>query len=94
MVRRSSDLANHAFALLYEPLSEVIRARRADPQTDFVSALVQAEVDGERLSDFEIVGQLPLLVLAGHESTSSTIALSLAALSQDPAGLRAHPSAP
>lgn len=87
-------VANHAFELLYEPLLEVIRARRANPLADFVTALVQAEVDGERLSDFEIVGQLTLLVLAGHESTSSTIALSLAALSQDRAAcehIRQHP---
>ena len=78
------ERANNAFLRLYEPLLAVVHERRANPGEDFVSTLVQAEVDGERLTDFEIVGQMTLLLLAGHESTTSTIALSLAALSTAP----------
>ena len=50
-----------------------IRSRRADPGSDLTSKLVQAEVDGERLADEEIVGFVGLLLLAGHITTTATL---------------------
>jgi hypothetical protein len=44
--------------------------RRANAGDDLVSGLLTAEVDGERLSDDEIVGFLFLLALAGGETTT------------------------
>lgn len=54
-------------------LLDHIRARRARPGDDLTSALVAAEVDGERLVDEEIVGFVGLLLLAGHITTTATL---------------------
>ena len=46
---------------------ELIRERRTKPGEDIVSALVEARVDGERLSEDEIVSTVIVLLNAGHE---------------------------
>lgn len=68
----------------FEPL---IAARRAHPQDDLVSALVQAE--GERLAHDELLAFCILLLVAGHETTTNLIANGALALAQAPAGLAA-----
>jgi cytochrome P450 len=50
-------------------LSAIVEQRRADPQDDVISDLVQAELDGERLGDEEIYSFLRLLLPAGAETT-------------------------
>ncbi|MCB1027926.1 MAG: cytochrome P450, partial [Microthrixaceae bacterium] len=47
---------------------EMIADRRARPGDDLVSALVQVETDGDRLSDDEITAFLFLMVVAGNET--------------------------
>jgi cytochrome P450 len=54
-----------------------IRLRRAHPGADLTSKLVWAEVDGERLTDEEIVGFVGLLLIAGHITTTATLGNSL-----------------
>src|SRR3954471_4429887 len=54
--------ASHAMRAYLEPL---VAARRQEPTGDLLSELVQAEVDGERLSDEKIYGFLRLLLPAG-----------------------------
>jgi cytochrome P450 len=48
--------------------------RRARPRDDLTSALTTAEVDGERLSDDDIIAFLFLLVVAGNETTTKLLA--------------------
>jgi cytochrome P450 len=58
--------------------------RRADPRDDIVSRIVQAEVDGERLTDDEFQMFWLLLVVAGNETTRNAVSGSvLALLEQD-----------
>jgi cholest-4-en-3-one 26-monooxygenase len=52
---------------------EVIAARRAEPQDDLMSILVHAEVDGDRLSDDEIVQESLLILIGGDETTRHVI---------------------
>lgn len=47
--------------------------RRTSPSDDLLTRLAQAEVDGERLTDAEILGFFELLLLAGHETTTNLI---------------------
>ena len=54
---------------LAECFAEVIADRRRVPRHDLVSVLVQAELDGQRLTDDEIVAFLRLLLPAGAETT-------------------------
>jgi cytochrome P450 len=74
--------------------ARLIAERRGSPQDDLVSALVQAESDGDRLSQDELLGMLFLLLLAGHETTVNLIGNGVLALLDHPdqlAKLRAQP---
>ena len=54
--------------------------RRANPQDDIVSRIVNAEVDGERLDDTEFSMFWLLLVIAGNETTRNAVTGSVLAL--------------
>jgi cytochrome P450 len=54
-------------------VGEMIERRRRERQDDLFTRLIEAEVDGERLSQQEILGFLQLLVVAGQETTSDLI---------------------
>lgn len=51
----------------------LIRTRRADPQEDLLTALIQAEEAGDQLSEDELVAMVFLLLVAGHETTVNLI---------------------
>jgi cytochrome P450 len=51
-------------------LTPVVQAKRKAPGSDMISMLVNAEISGAKLSDFEVVSFLRLLVLAGAETTN------------------------
>jgi hypothetical protein len=51
----------------------MVDERRKAPRDDLTSALTVAELDGERLTDEEIVGFLFLMVVAGNETTTKLL---------------------
>lgn len=53
---------------------ELSAARRARPDDDILSVLVEAEVDGVPLTDEQVIGFCLLLIAGGHETTSKLIA--------------------
>jgi cytochrome P450 len=52
----------------------MIAQRRARPTADLTSALLEAEIDGDRLTDDEVIGFLFLMVVAGNETTTKLLA--------------------
>ncbi len=58
--------------------------RRAQPRDDLTTALVAAEVDGERLSSAEIASFFILLAVAGNETTRNAISHGVLALTRYP----------
>ncbi len=75
-------------------LEKQFAARRQEPHDDLLTALIQAETDGDRLSTIELYRMVALLVIAGHETTVNLVANGLLALLQHPAQLarlRAEP---
>ena len=58
--------------------------RRARPGDDLITALVQAEEAGERLSESELMGTSVLLLFAGYETTVNLIASATLALLEHP----------
>lgn len=54
--------------------ADMLASRRAAPTDDLTSALLAAEVEGDRLSDDEITGFLFLMVVAGNETTTKLLA--------------------
>lgn len=63
-----------------EYLRPMVEARRDNPTGDFLSDLVNAEIDGERLSDDRLYGFLRLLLPAGAETTFRVLGNALFAL--------------
>jgi cytochrome P450 len=53
---------------------EMIAQRRKRPTEDLTSALLAAEIDGDRLTDEEILGFMFLMVIAGNETTTKLLA--------------------
>lgn len=71
-----------------------IEKRRTNPTNDFVSSLVTAREGADQLTEMELSGILHLTLLAGHDTTTNTIALGVAALSKDAEArqfMREHP---
>ncbi len=74
---------------------DYIRLRRAEPGEDLTSKLVQADVDGQRLADEEIIGFIGLLLIAGHITTTATLGNSVVCFQDNPdaaAEVRADPA--
>ena len=96
MVRRSLPIVVPTGSLLDIPLSlpsawlltryfrGLFAERRLWPRDDLISALVQAEEAGDRLSADELLGTAMLLVAAGYETTVHLIASGALALFQNP----------
>ena len=62
-----------ATAEMNDYLGALIHDRRVKPRDDLLTRLVQAEVDGERLTPADILGFFQLLLLAGSETTTNLI---------------------
>jgi cytochrome P450 len=76
-IRQTTDSMTTYFTQIFEE-------RRAHPQDDLVSALLQAEVDGERLSNEELIGFCVLLLVAGNETTTNLIGNTILCLDEHP----------
>jgi cytochrome P450 len=81
----AARVANEAAAEFQEYVHELIAERRANPRDDMVTALVQARVDGGKLSDDEIVSTVIVLLNAGHEASVNTLGNGMRAFAQHPA---------
>lgn len=65
-------------------LRRFFERRRRDPRDDLVSALIQAEEAGDRLSEDELLAMVFLLLIAGHETTVNLIGNGMLALMEHP----------
>jgi cytochrome P450 len=65
---------------VFERCRKLIAERRENPTDDLTSVLVHAEVDGQRLTEDEIVMGFFLLVAAGNDSTKATYCSGMQAL--------------
>jgi cytochrome P450 len=86
-IRRRADLLVHreegvhgvppagieAALFLFEYYRDMVTTRRRSRTDDLTSALIDAEIDGDRLSDREIVAFLFLMVVAGNETTTKLL---------------------
>lgn len=79
-VRGRNDELNAAFKWITEFIAREVENRRKNPQDDLVTRLAEAEIDGDRLDDREVMLTTATFVMAGIESLSSfmtTLALNL-----------------
>ena len=88
------ETADAAMRSLDEYLMPIISARRVDPKDDIISALAQAEEEGDKLTEREVLIMLRLLLVAGNETTTNLIGNGVLALLRHPdqlAALREDP---
>jgi cytochrome P450 len=79
---------------MFEYFTAVTASRREKPTEDLASAIANAAVDGEPLSDIETVSYYAIVAAAGHDTTSAVISGGLHALIEHPdqlARLRDNP---
>jgi cytochrome P450 len=69
---------------MFQFLGAMVIERRANPKQDLISLLAQSEIDGESLSDSEVVGFCLLLLVAGNETTTNLMSNMLAILADRP----------
>src|SRR6202021_33394 len=53
---------------------QMVAERRTKPTDDLTTALLEAEIDGDRLTDDEVLGFMFLMVIAGNETTTKLLA--------------------
>ena len=79
-VRAADDLDTY--------FAPIVKERRADPQDDILSGLAQAEEEGDRLDEREMLTMLRLLLIAGNETTVNLIGNGMLALLRHPEQLQ------
>jgi cytochrome P450 len=75
-------------------MGELIAARRAKPEDDLISTLIDSEIDGKKLDDRQMLGLSMLLFGAGLDTVTNTLSLTMDHIARDPAlqdRLRAEP---
>ncbi len=74
----------NAGAGLASLMNDLSARRQAEPTDDLTTALIHAEVDGERLSHADLASFFILLVVAGNETTRNAISWGMLALTENP----------
>jgi cytochrome P450 len=82
--RAPVELLNDSLVGLLMMGIELAQERRRNPKADLMTNLVQAEVDGVKLTDDEIASFFVLLSVAGNDTTRNTISLGMKALCDFP----------
>jgi cytochrome P450 len=84
--QRGASSEESAYALLdmFEYFRALTDARRKQPSDDLASAIANAHIDGELLSDIETMSYYVIIATAGHDTTSATIAGGMRALIDHP----------
>jgi cytochrome P450 len=75
-----AEAATAASAEFRDYVVSLIEERRREPRDDLVTRLVEARVEGERLTDAQIVSTIIVLLNAGHEATVNTLGNGVVAL--------------
>jgi cytochrome P450 len=84
VTRRDGERMRSMQEEMTDYFSKLLEERRRTPREDLISSLSVAEVDGERLSEHELVKFCMLLLAAGQETTKNLIANAIVCLTDHP----------
>lgn len=95
LVESAEDLTDEAFDKINEKrmraiqelsqyFKNIIEIRTKQPQNDLISALIEAEIDGEKLNERELISFCILLLAAGNETTTNLITNGVRILTEQP----------
>jgi cytochrome P450 len=83
-IGEGADRDQMAVYEMFQYLGAMVTERRANPQSDLISLIAASEIDGESLSDSEVVGFILLLLIAGNETTTNLMSNMFAILADRP----------
>jgi cytochrome P450 len=97
-VRRQADIVVHREDGVYDVppagaeaslwlvgyYQDMVAQRRRTPSDDLTSALIESEIDGDRLTDEDVIAFLFLMVVAGNETTTKLLGHALFHLTRHP----------
>ncbi len=83
-IRTQWDDAGAIVGEIITYLGEQMAQRRDNPRDDLITAVMNAEVDGEKLNELEMATFFTLLMTAGNDSTRATYSATMLALMQNP----------
>jgi cytochrome P450 len=88
--KRGTTLEDQNAVLLdfFGYFTSLTASRREHPTQDLASAIANARIDGQPLSDLETMSYYVIIATAGHDTTSATIAGGLRALIDNPGELQ------
>lgn len=89
LTRSERKTAAEASKQLSQYFLSIIRSRKGEPRDDIMTRLVQAEEQGDTLSETEMLNMLRLLLIAGNETTTNLIGNGMLALLRHPDQLQA-----
>lgn len=78
------EIAQKSYLALSSYFKEKVADLRIKPQENLLSALIQAEEQGDRLTENELFANCVLLLIAGHETTTNLIGNGVLALLKNP----------
>ncbi len=81
----AQETANQGLREMFGYCGRLVTARRAAPRDDLISVLTGAELEGEALTEEEILYFCYLLIVAGNETTRNAISGGMLALCEHPA---------
>jgi cytochrome P450 len=73
---------------MHDYFAGLLAERRRSPREDLMSALSTAEIDGQRLTDREVISLCSLVLVAGQETTRSLLISFVLAMDEHPEALR------
>jgi cytochrome P450 len=84
--KRGTSAEDQMPALLemFQYFTMLTASRRENPTEDLASAIANATINGEPLSDIDVVSYYLIIAAAGHDTTSATISGGLLALIENP----------
>ena len=83
-IRKQWDDAGAIVTEIIMYLNDQMNQRRENPRDDLITAVMNAEVDGEKLNELEMATFFALLMTAGNDSTRATYSATMLALMQNP----------
>lgn len=78
------DRCNETGQKIYAVLQEIIDERHQEPRDDLISGFLEAEVDGQRLTDEDVLDICYLFFLAGLDTVTASLDCMVAFLAQHP----------
>ncbi len=87
VARRLRERLRHTIEEIDDYFRQVIARRREKPESDLISALLEAQIDGKYLSEGELLGFCSLLLIAGNITTTNLIGNAILCFDEHPAAM-------